>query len=146
MACVPGLEPPAAAAVDASPVRFPEPALSAEPARKVRSRTRQLPDVPVDLGLAGAVCCEASADDDPLHRDGYEHSLWLDEGLELAVVPDAFNRLEAAVSGHPLVDVAMHMDREVLYVAAPTLHPDDVRQLVLDTLADAYDPDWEQQF
>lgn len=120
------------------------PALPAETARTVRRRRRRLPDVHVPLGLAEAVRAQPSGDADSLHRDGYEHDLWLEEWLELAVGAETFACLESAVAAHPLVDVALHEDREVLYVAAPTLNPEDVRQIVLAALADAYDPDWEQ--
>jgi hypothetical protein len=65
--------------------------------------------------------------------------------LELAVGAEAFDRLEASVTAHPMVDFAMHTDREVLNVAAATLHPADVRQIVLAVIADGYDPDWEQK-
>jgi hypothetical protein len=121
------------------------PSVPARSAPTVRARPRRLPDLQVHPGLAESVHAEPSGDDDPLHRDGYEHYLWLEEWMELAVGADAFDRLEAAVAAHPLVDAAMHMDREVLYVAAPTLHPEDVRQVVLAVLADAYDPAWEEK-
>lgn len=98
----------------------------------------------VHPGLAEAVRAEPSSDDDPLHRDGYEHYLWLEEWMELAVGAETFDRVEGAVTAHPLVDAAMHMDREVLYVAAPTLPPEDVRQVVLATVANAYDPEWSR--
>lgn len=128
------------------PVRGPTPAVPARSARNVRKRPRQLPDVQLHPGLVESVHAEPTGGADPMHRDGYEHHLWLEEWMELAVGAEAFDRLEAAVTAHPMVDVAMHMDREVLYVAAPTLHPADVRQIVLAVLADTYDPDWEKKF
>jgi hypothetical protein len=141
-----GLTPTVAASPDEPPLPDgPSPTVPAKSARSVRARHRRLPDVQVHTGLAGSVHAEASGDDDPLHRDGYEHSLWLEEWLEIAVGAGAFARVEEAVAAHPLVDAAMHMDREVLYVAAPTLHPEDVRQVVLVVLADAFDPEWEQK-
>lgn len=127
------------------PERGPSPSVPAKPARIVRKRPRRLPDVQVHPGLVESVHAEPTGGDDPLHDDGYEHHLWLEEWMELAVGGEAFDRLEAAVTAHPMVDVAMHMDREVLYVAAPTLHPADVRQIVLAVLADAYDPEWERK-
>ncbi len=141
-----GRERTAVASSDAPPpAPGPSPSVPARSARTVRKRPRRLPDVQVHPGLAESVHAEPTGGDDPLHRDGYEHHLWLEEWMELAVGAEAFDRLEVAVTDHPLVDVAMHMDREVLYVAAPTLHPADVRQIVLTVLADAYDPEWERK-
>lgn len=134
-----------ASSVVPPPVPGPSPSMPARSARTVRKRPRQLPDVQLHPGLVESVHAEPTGRDDPLHRDGYEHHLWLEEWMELAVGAEPFDRLEAAVTAHPLVEAAMHMDREVLYVAAPTLHPADVRQIVLAVLADAYDPDWEQK-
>lgn len=150
-----GVEPPAADAEPAPdrgavppppppPPPPPGPTGPAASARSVARRPRRLPDVHVDPGLADAVHAEPTSATDPLRRDGYDHSLWLEEWLELAVGTTAFDGLEAAVRAHPAVDAAMHMDREVLYVAAPALHPEDVRQVVLGALADAYDPGWER--
>lgn len=134
-----------ASSVVPPPVPGPSPSMPARSARTVRKRPRQLPDVQLHPGLVESVHAEPTGRDDPLHRDGYEHHLWLEEWMELAVGAEAFDRLEAAVTAHPMVEAAMHMDREVLYVAAPTLHPADVRQIVLAVLADAYDPDWEEK-
>ena len=127
------------------PAQDPSPPVPAKPARTVRARPRRLPDVQVHPGLAESVHAEPTDNGDPLHHDGYEHYLWLEEWMELAVGADAFDRVEEAVAAHPLVDAAMHLDREVLYVAAPTLHPEDVRQIVLAVLANAYDSDGEQK-
>lgn len=145
-----GMDPAPAPSSDGStaaaePAPAAGPTAPAEPARRVRRRRRRLPDVPVHPALAEAVRVQPSSDRDPVHGDGYEHDLWLEEWLELAVGAEAFSRLEAAVAAHPLVDVALHEDREVLYVAAPTLSPEDVRQVVLAVLDDTFDPSWEQR-
>jgi hypothetical protein len=142
-----GGERPTAASLEVPPSAeaAASPSVPARSASSVQARPRRLPDVQVHPGLSESVHVEPTGDDDPLHRDGYEHYLWLEEWMELAVGVDAFDRVEGAVAAHPLVDAAMHMDREVLYIAAPTLHPEDVRQVVLAVLDNAYDPAWERK-
>lgn len=122
----------------------------AEPARQVGRRQRRLDDPAVSEaqvagGLLDAVRAEPAADDDPQHDDGFDHYVWLEEWLEFAVGREVFDGLEAGVAAHADVTAAFHQDREVLYVAAPTLHPDDVRAVVLALITDHFDPDWESR-
>lgn len=119
-----------------------------EPPERILRRPRRLPDPAVEdaatlEGLLEAVDVRPATDRDPVQHAGYDHSVWLEEWLELAVGEDVFTRLEEAVSNHPDVVAAMHEDRETFYVAAPTLHPDDVRAVIINALADDFDPDWE---
>ncbi|WP_380169747.1 hypothetical protein [Jannaschia sp. R86511] len=120
------------------------PAGTTEPPEALDGRARRLADVQVDAGLAEAVHVASLDEGSSEDSDDYEHVLWLEEWLELAVGAEALHALEAAVAAHPLVEDANHEDREVLSVAAPTLHPEDVRQVVLEVLAEAYNPDWSR--
>ncbi|HSF84663.1 MAG TPA: hypothetical protein VLG28_03255 [Acidimicrobiia bacterium] len=69
------------------------------------------------------------------------HAAWIEEsaskllGSELEVVA-------SQVNDHPLVTEVVLEDREVLYVAAPSLHTEDVRLLVAAAMADRLPSGW----
>lgn len=147
-----GLEPPEATPEEATPPEEPAwhrpPDGPAEPPHRIRRRKRRMadPDLTAEQvagGLRAAVTAEPTPADDPTREDGFDHSLWLEEWLELAIGGVAFRALEATVAAHPDVTGVLHQDREVLYVAAPGLHPDDVRALVIGIVAPHFDPAWE---
>lgn len=129
-------------------LRSAGPGASRQSARRVARRRQRLgppavEDPDVVTGLSHAIEVEPTPDDDPRKELGYEHAVWLEDWLELAVGETAFDGLEAAVAEHPQVIASLHEDREQLFVAAPSLHPEDVRTIVAELLAPHFDPDWE---
>jgi hypothetical protein len=120
-----------------------DPSGASTPARALADRPRRLPEPTVEdqailEELSEAVSVEANADDDPRKQLGFDHVVWLEEWLESTVGGAAFDGLEEAVAEHPDVVAALHEDREMLFVSAPALHPDDVRALVIGLLAEPH--------
>lgn len=151
-----GLPPVDAAPPQPTPSPSPSPAQPRRPAlpevrespRRVAARPRQLPPPGggVPASLLEAVQVEANPVDDPRRDLGYDHAVWLEEWLGFAVGEDIILAgLEAAVAAHPQVLDALHEDREQLFVAAPALHPSDVRTIVVGALAGHFDEGWEQR-
>ncbi|MFA9428644.1 hypothetical protein [Egicoccus sp. AB-alg2] len=119
-----------------------------ESSRRVKRRAERLPpptvaDKRVLRGLREAVSVQPTEPDDPVHAEGYDHAVWLEDWLGFAVGDEALADLEGRIAAHPEVLAAEHEDRECLFVAAPDLHPEDVRRLVIDLLAPTFDGDWE---
>ena len=88
------------------------------------------------------VTVEPTQEADPMcQRCG--HAAWLDERAIALVGEDQLGRVASTVAGHPLVSEAILDDLEVLYVAAPALHHEDVRLLVAGALTDRIPDGWQ---
>ena len=139
-----GIAESAATAASATAAQLPP----ADSPRRIMRRPRRLPEPRLPDALADlleAVSVEANTPTDPRYSLGYDHAVWLEEWLELAVGAGPFDALEAAVAAHGDVVGALHEDREQLFVAAPSLHPEDVRTIVIDVLARDFDPTWPER-
>jgi hypothetical protein len=118
-----------------------DPAGASTRARAVAQRTRRVSgpvveDTALLEELSEAESVEANPDDDPRKELGFDHAVWLEEWLESTVGSAAFDGIEVAVDDHPEVGFALHEDREVPFVSAPHLHPEDVRAVVVEALAE----------
>ncbi len=69
------------------------------------------------------------------------HAAWL-EHRAAALVDAELDNVAAAVAAHPLVTEVVPGDSDVLYVAAPTLHTEDVRLLVAAAMAERLPEGW----
>ena len=88
----------------------------------------------------GWVTVETTQSADPMcTRCG--HAAWI-EGSASNLMGPELDRVAGQVQDHPLVDEVVLEDREVLYVAAPNLHTEDVRLLVAAAMADRLPAGW----